>query len=182
MKRNRQIEDRFRDNRDALPEYRDYIFDQRDPLIRDLSYGQRGNVGDNGCGAVAVHNAMKYIGKEQSFCEVLRDMEELRMTWLGAKFGTKPGSLGRYFNRNNIPYKKYKSTNDFKAALLTHKIGIVCTWNKRFYGMHFYCVRYAAEDNAYYTANCITQGNEFKPIDLGVISNARFITGYMILE
>lgn len=182
MKRNEQIEERCRENLNRLPEYRDYIFDQRNPSIRALRYGKRGNVGDNGCGPAAVHNVMKFIGKGRNFCNVLREMEELRMTWFGARFGTKPGSLGRYFNRNNIPYEKYKSPNDFKAALLTHKIGVICTWNKRFYGIHFYCVYYSLEDNAYYTANLITPGNEFKPIDLSAISNLRFITGYMLIE
>lgn len=182
MKKAEQIENRYQENLCRLPEYRDYIYYQRDPAIRDLCYGRQGNVGDNGCGAVAVHNAMKFIEKEQNFCDVLHEMEELRMTWFGARFGTKPGSLGRYFTRNNIPYRKYKSPNDFKAALLTHKIGIVCTWNKRFSGMHFYCVYYSLEDNAYYTANLITPGSEFKPVDLSAISNLRFITGYMISE
>ncbi len=180
MKRREQIEARYRDNLNRLPEYRDYIFYQWNKKVADLSFGKRGHIGREGCGAVAIHNVMKFIGREQNFCDVLRDMELLRMPWLGAKFGTKPLSLGRYFSRHKIPYWKYSAPVDFKAALLTHKIGIVCTWNRRFYGMHFYCVYYDPAENAYYSANFYTPGGvEFRPTELSDISNFRFIVGYI---
>ncbi len=181
MKQREQIEARYRENLSRLPDYRDYIFYQWNSKVADLSYGKRGHIGREGCGAVAVHNVMKFIGKEQAFCDVLRNMEELRMPWLGAKFGTKPRSLGRYFTKHKIPFWKYSSPVDFKAALLTHQIGIVCTWNKRFNGMHFYCVYYAPEENAYYTANFYSPGGtDFKQTQFSEISNLRFIVGYII--
>ena len=179
MTKRERIRARYEENLRLLPEYRDYIFSQHAAKVKDLCFGTHGHVGREGCGAVAVHNVMKYIGKAQNFCDVLRDFEELRMPWLGARFGTKPHSLGRYFQRHNIPHWKYNAPNDFKAALLTHRIGIVCTWNKKFKGMHFYCVRYAPEDGAYYTAN-LGGGSDFRQIALGEISNLRFITGYVV--
>ncbi len=180
MKKRERIEERYRKNRDLLPDYREYIFDQNDARVRSLRFGEKYSVGDNGCGAVAVHNAMKYIGKEQDFCDVLRDMEALRMIWLGGAFGTKPWSPGRYFRQKNILYRKYKSPNDFKAALLTNDIGIVCTWNRRFQGMHFYCAYYSLEENKYYSANFRSGGNDFRPMTLDEINSARFIVGYTL--
>lgn len=181
MSKREQIETRYRENISRLPAYRDYIYYQWDPKVAELSFGKRGHIGREGCGAVAIHNVMKFIGKEQNFCDVLRDMEELNMPWLGAKFGTKPRSIDRYFRRHKIPYQKYSSPVDFKAALLTHKIGIVCTWNKRFYGMHFYCIYYSQEENAYYTANFYSPGGkEFRQTLLSDISNFRFIVGYIV--
>ena len=179
MSRRDRIDERYRENLALLPDYREYIFSQWSPAVKGLRFGEHGHVGREGCGAVAVHNVMKFIGREQNFCDVLHDFEELRMPWLGARFGTKPHSLGRYFRRHKIPYWKYSSPNDFKAALLTHRIGIVCTWNKKFKGMHVYCVRYSPEDGAYYTAN-LGGGSDFKEIAPGEISNLRFITGYVI--
>lgn len=180
MKKRERIEERYRQNRDLLPEYYEYIFDQNTDRARSLRFGEKYSVGDNGCGAVAVHNAMKYIGKEQDFCDVLRDLEALRMTWLGGAFGTKPWSPVRYFRQKNILYRKYKSPNDFKAALLANDIGIVCTWNQRFKGMHFYCVYYSLEENKYYSANFHSDGNDFRPTTLEEINGTRFIVGYTL--
>lgn len=179
MNRRERIEQRYRENLSFLPDCKGYIFSQQSPEVRGLRFGAHGHIGGEGCGAVAVHNAMKFIGREQNLCAVLHDFEELRMPWLGARFGTKPHALGRYFRLHNIPYRKYGSPNDFKAALLTHHIGIVCTWNKRFKGMHFYCVRYSYEDGAYYTAN-LGGGSDWRRITLDEISSLRFITGYII--
>lgn len=179
MTKRERIEARYRENLRLLPDYRDYIFSQRAPGVRELRFGEHGHVGREGCGAVALHNVMKLIEKEQNFCDVLREAEELRMTWFGARFGTKPNALGRYFYQHKIPFWKYTSPNDFKAALLTHRIGVVCTWNKRLRGMHFYCVRFSPEDGAYYTAN-LGGGEDFRRITLDEISGRRFITGYIV--
>ena len=179
MKKQEQIAERYRSNLREAPEYRDYIFSQWSPQVKGLCFGAHGHVGREGCGAVAVHNVMKFIGKEQNFCDVLHDFETLRMPWLGARLGTKPHSLGRYFAHHKIPYRKYGAPSDFKAALLTHRIGVVCTWNKKFRGMHFYCVRYSYEDDAYYTAN-LGGGTNWRRIALDEISNLRFITGYVV--
>lgn len=180
MKKREQIAQRYRKNCLRLPSCTDYVYSQWAGNVKELCFGKRGHIGREGCGAVAVHNVMKFIGKEQNFCDVLREMEELSMTWLGAKFGTKPWAIGRYFTRHNIPYGKYKSPNDFKAALLTHKIGIVCTWNKRMNGMHFYCVYYSIEENKYYSANYHSSDSGFEEFDLKEIGNLRFIIGYAI--
>ena len=182
MSKREQIEERYRRNIGRLASCTDYIYDQWSDRVKDLEFGRRGHIGREGCGAVALHNAVKYIGKEQNFCDLLRDMEELDMTWLGARFGTKPWSLSRYFGTNKIPFQKYKSPNDFKAALLTHKIGIVCTWNRRFKGMHFYGVYYSLEENKYYTANLHPTGKGFQAMELHEMSNLRFIVGYAIQD
>ena len=180
MNKRERIEERYRDNLAHLPEYREYIYDQWNSKVENLRFGERGHIGREGCGAVAVHNVIKYIGKEQNFCDVLHELEILNMTWLGARFGTKPFSVGRYFRYHKIPFEKYSAPNDFKAALLTKSIGIVCTWNRCFYGMHFYCVYYSLEENKYYTANLNTPGSDFRQLQLSEISNLRFIVGYVV--
>jgi len=180
MKKRERIGERYRENSAMLPVHEDYIFDQNAAEVRSLRYGEKYSVDYNGCGAIAVHNVMKHIGRTQNFIDVLRELEELHLLWLGGAFGTKPWALGRYFQSKKIPYRKYKSPNDFKAALLTHQIGVVCTWNKRFRGMHFYCVYYSLKENKYYTANLHTPSSEFVPADLQEMINYRFIIGYAV--
>lgn len=180
MKRCERIKSRYRENLRLLPRYSEYIYDQQAPNIRNLRYGGRGTVGENGCGAVALHNVMRFIGREQNFCDLLCEMEELRMPWFGARLGTKPYALGRYFVRHKIPYWKYSAPTDFKAKLLSHRIGIVCTWNPHLLGMHFYCVYYSNEENKYYTANLHPTTKTFAPTRLDAIVNRRFVVGYIL--
>ena len=179
LKRRERLEEQYQENRNRLPAWNDYIFSQTDRRYSDLFFGKKGNIGDNGCSAVAVHNVMKFIGRPQDFCDVLHDMETLRMTWLGGRFGTKPWAIGKYFYKHKIPFWKYKSPNDFKAALLTHSVGIVCTWNERFRGMHFYCIYYSPQEKTYYTANLHSNADGFQPTPLTEISNLRFVAGYI---
>ncbi len=179
MTKRERTEERYRKNIEALPVCHDYIFSQNSACIRELLYGGK-HVGYNGCGAVALHNVMTFIGKPQNFSDLLRDMENLRMPWLNGAFGTKPWSLGRYFRMKDIPYRKFHSPNEFKAALLTDPIGIVCTWNERFYGLHFYCIYYSAEERAYYTANFRSSSERFRQTSLDEVNSLRFVTGYTV--
>ena len=180
MKSSERIQERYRDNMKKLPQFGDYIYSQRDPRVRELCYGERGHIAREGCGAVAIYNVMKFIGEDQDFCDVVHDMEKLKMTWLGARFGTKPFSLGRYFRLHDIPFFKMTSPVDFKAALLSHEIGIVCTWNPKLKGMHFYCVFFSPDDEEYFSANLRSEKNEFRKLKLDEISNYRFIVGYVV--
>ena len=175
-----RIEERYQENCRRLKAFDGCIFSQKDSRVKDLLFGKRGHIGAEGCGAVAIYNVMKFIEQPQDFCDILREMEKLHMPWLGAKFGTKPHSLGRYFSKHRIFYRKYNAPVDFKAALLSHRIGILCTWNRRFRGMHFYCIYFSNEENKYYSINCHSTDKDFMPITLDEISNLRFITGYVV--
>ena len=181
MKRSERALELYRENLEKLPAYDDYIYCQSAEPVGHLRFGTNGRVDSNGCGAVALYNVMKHIGKEQDFCDVIRDEMQLGMLWMGGRFGTKPWTLGRYFMHYKIPFQKYKSPNDFKAALLTHRIGIVCTWNRHVRdGMHFYCVYYSDKENKYSAINYAQSENNTTEICLYEIGNLRFVNGYAI--
>ena len=180
MSRHARIEARYKGNCSCLPKCDGFLFSQRLPMVEGLAYSEGGHIGGQGCGVVAVYNAMHFIGEHQNLCDVLRDFELLRMARLGARFGTKPHSLGRYFRKHKIPFEKYNAPVDFKAALLTNRIGIVNTWNRRMKGMHIYCVFFSAEDGRYYSINYASGTTGFRPIPLDEISNLRFVTGYVL--
>lgn len=181
MKKAEKAERTYQENLKRLPRYNEYVYNQLSEPVGGLRFGTRGRVDSNGCGAVALHNMMKYIGKEQNFCDVIRDEMQLGMVWMAGRFGTKPWTLGRYFMHHKIPFQKYKSPNDFKAALLTHRIGVVCTWNSHVKdGMHYYCIYYSKEENRYYAINERSSENDFAEITLEEIGNFRLINGYVI--
>ena len=180
MPKYERIETRFRENTALLGTYYDHIFDQHSKRVYALKFGDSGNIGANGCGPVAVHNAMKLIGMTVNFCDVIRDFEELKLSRIRGLFGTKPFYLGRYFRKHNIPYEKYNSPAEFKSDLIDHKAGIICTWNKRMKGMHFYCIFYDKSDEKYYTANCYSNCSGFREIKLSDISDRRFVVGYLL--
>jgi len=50
------------------------VTNQKDPSIKDMKVGS-GNVGENGCGAVAIHNVKVIKGVESTLSETIRDIE-----------------------------------------------------------------------------------------------------------
>ena len=45
----------------------DYIDDQTDPSIKDLPFGKKGTIGDNGCGLISLYNVLSAYGIEMDF-------------------------------------------------------------------------------------------------------------------
>ena len=91
-----------------------YIFRQSDPTVSDIRYGvSRQKVKNVGCGIVAIYNVMLSLNKPQSFAEIAAEARKLRMPWLFGFFGTKPRSLGRYFDQMGIAYSRTDSAEEF---------------------------------------------------------------------
>ena len=176
----RRIEERYRDNLRLLPSFTDGIYSQHDGRVAELAYGEHGHIGREGCGPAAVYNALRHIGEARVLPEVIRDMEKLSLPWLGARFGTKAFSLGRIFRLYGVPCEKCVSPTEFKGRLADSRVGIVCTWNPRFYGMHFFSVYYDKRGGAYYSANFRNTGKGFRRTAIDEISSLRFIAGYLL--
>ncbi|MBR1484016.1 MAG: hypothetical protein IJ598_13775 [Ruminococcus sp.] len=155
-----------------------YIYGQCNAPVASLCYGKaKKPVAEVGCGAVALYNAMTAKGIPVEFENLLREMEALKMPWLFGVFGTKPLSLRRFLRKNNIPFKNYISLQRFKHQLTDNHVGIVCAWNPRFYGIHFYCV--LPQDGQLYSLNYISS-NQKQPFDDNILSVTRFIIGYIL--
>lgn len=155
-----------------------YVTRQNDPEIAALTYGRaRLKIENVGCGLVAVYNVMCRLHQPQSFEDIIRDAQRLRLPWLFGVFGTKPRSLGRYFRQKKIPFEQTNDSAVFLEKLKTADAAIICTWNsKRTHGIHFYTVLNDGGSLSalnQYTADAPTA------FSADAVRKDRFITGYL---
>ena len=174
----RGIERRYQANKSRLEGFNEYIYGQTKAPASEVKYGSAGrNVSYVGCGVAAIYNVMRFIGKPQSFADVVKDSEILRLPFFGGRFGTKTKKLGRYFKLHNIDFTEYRNYDNFKKALPSHKICIICSWNDKITdGIHFYCV-YPREDGSFKSINYYSSDRPFD-FDLSTLRKDRFIIAY----
>ena len=101
--------------------------------MKTMRYGFR-TVGDVGCGALALYNAMRYKGLEPDFAKILRYLEFAAAPF-GAVFGTFPYSMGyclRHYGVKNRMTWSFKKLSEADACVIAY-------WTKRpiFSGGHF---------------------------------------------
>ncbi len=157
-----------------------YIFNQSDPVIADVRYGvSRRKVKNVGCGIVAVYNVMLCLNEPKSFAEIAVEARKLRMPWLFGFFGTKPRSLGRYFDKTGVPYIRTDSAEEFCGGLENCNAAIICTWNdRRRDGIHFYAIINDGGKLTSLNRFCDeTKPSVFSPES---VRADRFITGYLL--
>ena len=157
-----------------------FIASQLSPSVSQLTYGRANRTVDKvGCGILAVYNALVCYGEPRAFSELLAMMERLRMPWLFGFFGTKPFCLSKLCRRLNIPFRKYYSAKHFANDLTHAHAGIVCSWNPRLNGIHFYCVYYSENEKCIYSLNYYQQSTP-AVISPSVFVQRRWIVGYLI--
>lgn len=81
---------------------RDMINEQKEASIKNLPFGSSGNVGDNGCGAIAIYNANQILGIETSFNDVLDGFNNTNgilynPTLVGGTMGGNPLYIQKYY-------------------------------------------------------------------------------------
>lgn len=171
------IEKRYAQNLAALDGFDGYIYGQTKAPAADVKYGGRNkSVSSVGCGIAAIYNVMRFIGKPQSFAQVAREAELLRLPFFGGILGTKTRKLGRYFRLHKVEFTEEKKLESFKKALPDCKIAIVCSWNDKIAdGIHFYCV-YPA-DGGFKSVNYYSSDrpHDYSP---DILKPERFIIGY----
>ena len=156
-----------------------YIFLQSDPSVASLKYGKPGiKIKTNGCGMVAVYNVMRSLGNPVELPDIIREAEALRMPWLFGFFGTKPRSLGRYFSKKEISFKRTDDCAEFKESLEKCRAAIICTWcSKRRDGIHFFAIiNDSGKLKALNRWSDVDHATDITPDD---IRADRFITGYL---
>jgi len=110
-----------------------YLNGQDVGVMKGMKYGFF-TVGDVGCGALALYNAMIYKGLEPSLPKIIRYLERTSAPF-GAKFGTFPYAMGIALRRFGIKNKmtfSFKKLSEADACLIAY-------WVKRpiFSGGHF---------------------------------------------
>ena len=174
----RYIERNMAFNRERLGRFSGQIYSQCAPPVNRLKYGRFGNIDYSGCGAAAIYNALRLAGQPRDLCEVIAACERLKLPRAGALLGTKPFAVGRAFRYYNIPYKKYTNADDFIRQLEHSTVGVICTWNKRMWGTHFYCLY--RRGKRYYALNYSCRASRPEPFTVDKISPFRFIVGYVL--
>lgn len=92
-----------------------FINDQEASDIAELKFGAWGNVGDNGCGAIAVYNANLLLGTYEPLEEVLKDFNTSNSpatlpmvntpTLVGGKMGGNPLYIQQYYEERGYSTK-----------------------------------------------------------------------------
>lgn len=156
-----------------------FIYRQTDDAVAALRYGRvQLPLARNGCGLVAIYNAMLRLGKPQTMEDILRDAQRLHLPWLFGLFGTKPSAPARYFRDKGIPFVRVNDAGAFCRALPAADCAVICTWcDKRRHGIHFYTV---CNDNGRLTALNRFYADAPTPFSAEDVRRDRFITGYLL--
>ena len=121
---------------------------------------------------------MRSLGSPVELPDIIREAETLRMPWLFGFFGTKPRSLGRYFSKREISFKRTDDCTEFKENLEKCRAAIICTWcSKRRDGIHFFTIiNDSGKLKALNRWSDVDHATDIAPDD---IRADRFITGYL---
>ena len=100
--------------------------------IRKLKVGTKGTIAENGCGIIAIYNALTLNGIEIDFEDVLNEANNMDGLLLsGGKRGTNPNKIGNVLENHGLNYAKYNNPKDFNDAIKHGGTYIVSFWNDR---------------------------------------------------
>ena len=100
--------------------------------ISGLKVGTKGTIAENGCGIIAIYNALTLNGIEIDFEDVLNEANNMDGLLLsGGKRGTNPNKIGNVLENHGLNYAKYNNPKDFNDAIKHGGTYIVSFWNDR---------------------------------------------------
>ena len=109
-----------------------FIYSQRHRDIAEMRFGLK-PMWYNGCGIIAVYNALLLLGFQEDFRQITEYFERKgKMLW--GLFGTKPWSIVRYFKKRGFGLRFCRP----KTA--ENGVYIIAVWNKR-PGMHYMAIK-----------------------------------------
>ncbi|MBQ5310528.1 MAG: hypothetical protein ILP19_00585 [Oscillospiraceae bacterium] len=89
-----------------------------------------GTVARNGCGAIAVYNALRLCGKTADFFQVASGMEKCALALFGW-LGVAPDGIGRYLKKIDFSARKIRRYDEFLDALSKDRVFILCYWTRK---------------------------------------------------
>ena len=167
------VKSRYNYNLNILRKNRNYhgfIYNQNERFIKNLKIGY-GNVGNNGCGAVALYNVMMTKSGRPNLANIIATLEINKALRLGGHFGVSLSGIENYLKTFNISYKKYNSVEDFEWYAHRYTISIVYSKNHDFIisSEHYYCIYRVG--GRYYTIN--QYSNVYKEIKISDFSTIK---------
>ena len=102
-----------------------YNFIIKQSKLTDISYGKT-TMAENGCGIIAVYNALKVLGIEPNFDDILSYFE--KYAFAGGKYGSTAFQISGYLRKFNLAKgylfcKKNFNKNDVGILWYGHKNG-----------------------------------------------------------
>ncbi len=99
---------------------------QRRCVVSDFRLGLR-KVSSNGCGAIAIYNALFSTGQQCDFSTISLGIEKYALR-LGGILGTDPKKLENYFKNMKIAAVCASDYEDFVRVMNAVRAGILCYW------------------------------------------------------
>ena len=145
-----------------------------------------------GCEIAATYNAMRLLGREVSFADILRDYEEdgyVMRGFVQGDMGTDPFSIGEFLSQhgvNSVCYTNYEALasviTEFKDSF---QVYILSFWNRDtvFGGLHTVTAYTSADDDRLHVFNMYNDStDEAVREDLrAYVPKNRFVVGYRLL-
>ncbi|MGN0666280.1 MAG: hypothetical protein ACI4KF_07110 [Huintestinicola sp.] len=149
--------------------------------IAEFKFGLA-KMGYNGCGPIAVYNALSLSGIKADICDIILALEKQALK-LGGILGTDPKKLDKFFSDNRIAALKASDYNDFVNDMNNMHVGILCYWTKKpnRSSMHYITI-YRTEDNKFVMCNRFGNRNKQYSADSmeKVCTEEQYICGYFI--
>lgn len=158
----------------------DHINGQKNCCVSSYRLGLR-KMSSNGCGPIAVYNALLYAGHKPDFNAISLGIESYALKF-GGIFGTDPDKMEDFFLKCRIAAIKAKDHEDFCKVIGAVKAGIVCYWvtAPRRSFLHFAAV--TSNENGFLVFN--RYSNRKKPSAVSSIdkfcSKEQFVCGFFI--
>ncbi|MCM1525371.1 MAG: hypothetical protein NC120_13045 [Ruminococcus sp.] len=99
---------------------------QRQCAVSNHRLGIR-KMSSNGCGPIAVFNAMYSAGLEPDFNAISLGIEKYALGFMGLT-GTAPQKMESFMQKCLIPAVKAQSYEDFVNVMGAVRVGIICYW------------------------------------------------------
>lgn len=136
----------------------------------------------NGCGAIAVYNALYYLGQSPVLADIALGIEMYALRFWGL-LGTDPEKIEKMFKECRIAAIKANDYDDFVKVMSAVKAGIVCYWvNKpKRSSLHFAAI---INDNEGKYLVCNRYSNRTKPSVIQSVeklcSKEQYVAGFFM--
>jgi RHS repeat-associated protein len=166
-----------------VKKYKNYIYEQNLDGLSYIIMGDNYRLSDNGCGIIALYNALKYSGKWMNLARVLAEVELNNMLWLGGFFGMKDTKIPNFFKAHKLKCVKYEQLKDFKKAFKkssnNYKVAIIYITRSDYLHRHYYCI--VRKNDKFKSLNQFGYGEmRFKNFDLEKMDIKHFIRAFCI--
>ena len=134
----------------------------------------------NGCGAIAVYNALKLCGETVDFREIASKLEKYLV--LFGTFGLSPDGIGKYLSSTGREFRKFTDYNDFAENVKHGRVFIICYWTKEPWRSTSHFIAFERKHDCYVLYNLYN--NSTGPVRtkdiFSICTERRYIRGYML--